>query len=67
MVGGRRYPVFQQSKNNLEPIAKSIILTDPNEAFGNNQLIHPSTSSSAGLAKNNPNTTGDYDNEVMGE
>lgn len=50
---------FQQSKTNLDPIAKSIILTNPNEAFGNNQLVHPSTSSGAGLAKNNPNTTGD--------
>ena len=61
LVNGWWAPVssFQQSNNSLEPIAKSIILTNPNEAFGNNQLIHPSTSSSAGLAKNNPNTTGD--------
>ena len=61
LINGWWAPVssFQQSKNSLEPIAKSIILTNPNEAFGNNQLIHPSAGSSAGLAKNNPNTTGD--------
>lgn len=61
LVNGWWSPVsgFQQSKNNLEAIAKSIILTNPNEAFGNNQLVHPSTGSSAGLTRNNPNTTGD--------
>lgn len=41
---------FQQSKSWLDPIAESIILTNPNQAFGNDQLIHP---------RNNPNTSGD--------
>lgn len=41
---------FQQSKAWLAPIAESIIMTNPSQAFGNDQLIHP---------KNNPNTTGD--------
>jgi hypothetical protein len=41
---------FLQSRSWLASIAESIILTDPNQAFGNSQLVHP---------RNNPNTSGD--------
>ena len=41
---------LQQSKSVLDTISQSIILTNPNEAFGNDRLVHP---------KNNPNTAGD--------
>lgn len=43
-------PNLQQSKALLSRISQSIILTNPNQAFGNDKLIHP---------KNNPNTPGD--------
>ena len=41
---------LQKVRATLDHIASSIVLTDPNRAFGNNTLIQP---------KNNPNTAGD--------